>query len=70
MDLLIGEQLGNYLVLDELGRGGMAPVFRARQINLDRECALKLLPPALTEDESVIDCFMRIFMMNLLRSTS
>ncbi|CAN5662630.1 hypothetical protein BH23CHL2_BH23CHL2_27240 [soil metagenome] len=59
MERLIGEQLGNYLILDELGRGGMARVFRARQINLDRECALKLLRPELAEDESFIDRFMR-----------
>ncbi len=59
MERLIGEQLGNYQILDELGRGGMARVYRARQINLDRECALKLLRPELAEDESFIDRFMR-----------
>ena len=59
MERLIGKQIGNYLILDELGRGGMARVFRARQINLDRECALKLLRPELAEDESFIDRFMR-----------
>ena len=59
MERLIGEQLGNYQILGELGRGGMARVFRARQINLDRECALKLLRPELAEDESFIDRFLR-----------
>jgi serine/threonine protein kinase len=59
VERLIGEQLGNYQILDELGRGGMARVYRARQINLDRECALKLLRPELAEDESFIDRFMR-----------
>ncbi len=37
----------------------MARVYRARQINLDRECALKLLRPELAEDESFIDRFIR-----------
>ena len=39
---VIGQQLGNYVVLTELGRGGMGDVYVARDTRLDRRVALKL----------------------------
>ncbi len=49
-DPLIGRQLGKYLIQQELGRGGMARVYRALDTVLQRPVALKVLAPSLSAD--------------------
>ncbi|MER6378584.1 serine/threonine-protein kinase [Streptomyces sp. NPDC001250] len=49
---LIGRQVASYLVESEIGRGGMAVVFRARDLRLDRTVALKLLAPELARNDT------------------
>ena len=42
---LIGKTLGQYRIVERIGQGGMATVYKAYQANLDRFVALKVLPP-------------------------
>lgn len=46
-------RLANYELLDELGHGGMATVYRARDPRLDREVAIKIIHPHLRENAEV-----------------
>ncbi len=54
---LIGRMLNHFKIVDKLGQGGMAMVYRAYQENLNRTVALKLLPPEMTFDQSYIARF-------------
>ncbi|PJF34667.1 MAG: serine/threonine protein kinase, partial [Candidatus Thermofonsia Clade 1 bacterium] len=43
MSDLIGRQIGQYTVTGVLGTGGMATVYRARQGNIERDVAIKVI---------------------------
>jgi len=51
--------LGNYLLMEKIGAGGMGQVFKARHRRMDRLVAVKLLPPAMTRDKAAIARFER-----------
>ena len=59
MTHLVGQQLGRYLVQEEIGRGGMARVFRALDTMLKRTVALKVLAAQLAVDPEFAQRFER-----------
>ena len=58
-DDLIGKTLGQFKIIEEIGRGGMASVYRARQSNINRVVAIKVLPRSLLHDPSFYERFIR-----------
>jgi len=52
-----GMTLGAYRVMDRIGRGGMATVYRAYHAALDRYVALKVMPEFFAEDPSYRERF-------------
>ncbi len=50
---------GRYSIDRELGRGGMGVVYLAREVQLDRLVAIKLLPPDLATRPALRDRFLR-----------
>ena len=59
MSLAIGTTLGPYTVTAKIGEGGMGEVYRARDTNLDRDVAIKVLPEAFTSDPDRLARFER-----------
>jgi len=59
MPLSTGDQLGPYEILAPLGAGGMGEVYRALDIKLNREVAIKVLPAALSSDAQYMARFER-----------
>ncbi len=54
-----GENVGPYTIIEQLGQGGMATVFKAYHAALDRNVAIKVLHPAFTQDPQFLQRFQR-----------
>jgi serine/threonine protein kinase len=59
MPFVIGENIGPYRLVEQLGQGGMATVFKAYHPELDRYVAIKALHPAFAEDDTFLARFQR-----------
>ncbi|NJN68532.1 MAG: protein kinase [Chloroflexaceae bacterium] len=59
IDQLIGRQFGRYTIQQEIGRGGMARVYRALDTRLHRPVALKVMAPHLNADPEYLRRFVR-----------
>ena len=59
MIFAVGDTLGPYRIVERLGQGGMATVFKAYHANLDRYVAIKVLHPVFKEDPHFLERFKR-----------
>ncbi|QEL19786.1 serine/threonine-protein kinase [Limnoglobus roseus] len=55
--LMPGSRLGNFELLEAIGAGGMATVLKARDLDLGRIVALKILPPVTARDSEAVKRF-------------
>jgi len=56
---LIGKTVGPYRIIEQIGTGGMATVYKAYQSNMDRYIAIKILPFHLSNDSEFTKRFQR-----------
>src|SRR5215510_13203462 len=59
MALTIGSQLGSHEIIALLGKGGMGEVYRARDLKLKRDVAIKILPDEFSHDADRLSRFQR-----------
>ena len=59
MTFATGESVGPYRIMEQLGSGGMATVFKAYHAALDRYVAIKVLHPAFKQDPNFLSRFQR-----------
>src|SRR5881397_3980405 len=59
MSLVTGTRLGRYEIRSQIGEGGMGEVYLARDTQLDRRVAIKILPASLAADEQRLQRFIQ-----------
>ena len=59
MSDMTGKTIGQYEIHEEIGRGGMATVYRATQTSIGRTVAIKILPPNFMQDRTFLERFNR-----------
>ncbi|KAB2854237.1 MAG: serine/threonine protein kinase, partial [Anaerolineae bacterium] len=56
---MVGQTIGPYEILEEIGRGGMARVYRAYQPSMDRFVAIKVIQKSIAADPASLERFLR-----------
>jgi serine/threonine-protein kinase len=56
---MIGKTLGHYEITSQLGEGGMGEVYRAKDLTLGRDVAIKVLPEEFARDADRVARFQR-----------
>jgi tRNA A-37 threonylcarbamoyl transferase component Bud32/Tol biopolymer transport system component len=59
MGVLIEEMIGRYKIIEEIGRGGLAVVYRAMDTMLERSVAIKMILPEQQQDDKFLRRFQR-----------
>ena len=59
MSITPGTRIGSYEITTPLGKGGMGEVYRARDLKLKREVAIKVLPDEFSRDADRVSRFQR-----------
>src|SRR5437016_10343963 len=57
MAIVAGQTIGSYRIVEQIGRGGMATVYKAFQSSLSRYVAIKVLPSAFQDDRTFLERF-------------
>ncbi len=57
MPNLTGQTIGQYRVLEQIGRGGMAIIYKAFQPSMERHIAIKILPAHFAQDPTFLDLY-------------